>query len=137
MLSDDLKTIETARAAIEEVLADRVLGRNPVPYFAPTDLAGLPPTMQEAESRIRDDTTAFNRTRASIYMCLAAAHAALQVTLSLMDETSSVSHRDGARKLMELADDAEEASQAAHHASMLLMGREMPFSDESIEIRRG
>ena len=62
MLSDDLKTIETA---------------------------GLPPPMQETESRIRDDTTSFNRTR------------------------------------------------AAHHASMLLMGREMPRSDESIEIRRG
>ncbi|CAN7773992.1 hypothetical protein LJR290_007685 [Variovorax sp. LjRoot290] len=137
MLSDEPKTIDDARAAIEAVLANRALSKNPVPYFAPTDLAGLPPMKQEAELRVRDDTALFNRTRASIYMCLTAAHAALEVTLALMDEDLNLSHRDGARKLMALANGAEAASEAAHHASLVLMGRETPPVDESVEIRRG
>jgi hypothetical protein len=137
MIDEELSTIESARCAIETVLADRALGKNPVPYFAPTDLAGLPPAMQEAELRVREDTVLFNRTRASIYMCLTAAHAALEVTLSLMDESLSLSHRDGARKLMTLADHAEAASEAAHHASLVLMGRATPPADNSMEIRRG
>jgi hypothetical protein len=92
--------------------------------------------MQEAEERVRDDTSLFNRTRASVYMCLTAAHTALEATLLLMDENLSLTHRDGARKLMAIADNAEAASEAAHHASLVLMGHEPPPPDETLEIRR-
>lgn len=137
MISDELKAIASARALVEGILANRIVSRNPVPYFAPTNLGGLPPTMQEAEGRIRDDTELFNRIRASIFMCLTAADAALAATEGLMDETLSFSHRDGARKLLALADSAESASEAAHHACLVLMGKEKPPVDESIEIWRG
>ncbi len=137
MISDEVRNIEMARNAIETALAERALGRNPVPYFAPTDLGSMSPTMQEAELRVRDDTMRFNRTRASIYMCLTAAHAALEVALSLMDHGPALPHRDNARRLIMLAEHAELASEAAHHANQVLLGREQPASDESFEVKRG
>ncbi len=136
MENPDLETLDKARAAIEEVIATRYLGMQPVPYFAPTDIGVLPPTMQEAELRIQEENDYGNRVRASIHMCLTASAVALQVGQTLMKDFTLLDPAQRKAELIKCAEDAMAAADAARHASAMLSGDEQPESDSLMDVIR-
>jgi hypothetical protein len=135
MPSHEVVDIDQARIVLERVIAERELSKNPVSYFAPTDVSFLEPSRQDADKRLRHDTELSNRSRAAVYMCLTAAAAALQVCVSLMDENNNVSAAEREENFASLADDAQAAGEAACQAGMVLIGKDSPEVDESIEVK--
>ncbi|VTU30570.1 MULTISPECIES: hypothetical protein [unclassified Variovorax] len=132
----DLNTVVKARRAIEEVIAGRRLGTAAVPYFAPTDLGGLPASIQEAELRIKEDNDHGNRVRAAIHMSLTAAAAALKVSEDLMEGFAELPSSERQLELARCSTNARAASDAAGHAAAVLAGEESPKSDSMMEIKR-
>lgn len=132
----DLDTVERARKAVEEVIASRRLGMAAVPYFAPTNLGGLPASIQEAELRIKEDNDHGNRVRAAIHMSLTAAAAALKLSEELMEGFADLPSRERQLELARCATDARAAGAAAGHAAAVLSGEESPKSDSMMEIKR-
>ncbi len=132
----DLDTVMKARTAIEQVIAGRHLGNTAVPYFAPTDLGVLPPSMQEAEQRVQQDTDFGNRVRAAIHESLTAAAKALKVSEELMRDGVSLEPHERQRELTRCSANARAASEAAAHAAAVLAGDEAPKSDSMMEIKR-
>ena len=136
MQSHEFIAVDQARIALESVIAERELSKNPVPYFAPTGIGFQEEDVQAAEKRLRDEAELSNRSRAAVYMCLTAAAAALQVCLALMDEEGDVAPERRMENFASLADDAQAVGEAAYQAGMVLLGKDSPETDESIEIRR-
>jgi len=132
----DLDTVEKARKTIEEVIAARRLGTAAVPYFAPTDLGGLPASIQAAELRIKEDNDHGNRVRAAIHMSLTAAAAALKVSENLMEGFAELPPQARQIELIRCAAAARAASDAAAHAAAVLAGEESPKADSMMEIKR-
>ena len=132
----DLDTVKKARTAVEQVIAGRHLGTSAVPYFAPTDLGVLPPSVQEAEQRVQEDTDFGNRVRAAIHESLTAAAKALKVSEELMRDFVSLEPHQRQRELTRCSANARAASDAAGHAAAVLAGDEAPKSDSMMEIKR-
>jgi hypothetical protein len=136
MENSDLKTLETARTAVEEVIAGRRLGVQAVPYFAPTDLGVLPQSTQEAEQRLQEENDYGNRVRAGIHMSLTAAAAALRVSETLMKDFAYLAPGERKRELSKCSSRARAVSDAAAHAAAVLIGEEAPKTDSMTEIKR-
>lgn len=64
--SSDLEVVQETLRSIEALLVARQYSSPAVPYFEPTNMAGLPPAMQESELQNRDEITYGNRIRASV-----------------------------------------------------------------------
>lgn len=136
MITKELDALKSARAAIEEVIAERYMGMDPVPYFSPTDIGELPAPFQEAEERVKADTDYGNRVRASIHLCLTAAAVALQVSESLMENFAPPDPKERQAQMSRCAEDAIGAAAAANHAALILVGEEQVEGDTLMDVIR-
>ena len=136
MNTKELDALKSARSAIEEVIAERYMGLEPVPYFSPTDIGALPAPLQEAEQRVKEDTDYGNRVRASIHMCLTAAAVALQVSESLMENFAPADPKERQAQLSRCAEDAIAAAAAANHAALILVGEQQVEGDTLMDVIR-
>lgn len=136
MKSEDLKTIENARMAIEEIVTARYFGVQAVPVLGATDFDQLPPALQEVERRISEQNEHGNRLRVGIHMCLSAASVALQVSHDLMHDFPDLSAEERAKALLKCSEDAMAAADAARHAAAVLAGEEPPETESFFESSR-
>ncbi|MDM0042586.1 hypothetical protein QTH89_08265 [Variovorax sp. J22G21] len=136
MESPDLGTVQKALALVEQAISGRSHATSAVPYFAPTDIGGLPPAAQEAELRNEEEIAYGNRVRAGVHMSLAAAAASLRVCEALMKDSSQVPYSERQQELQRCAEDAQASKDLADHAIAVLAGRVPPKSDAMTEIRK-
>lgn len=136
MESPDLGTVQKALSLIEQAMTERSHATAAVPYFAPTELGGLPPTMQEAELQKAEEIAYGNRLRAGIHAAMAAARTSLRVCEALMQDTAELDYRARQKQMLRCATDAQAASKLAEQASAILQGREAPKTDAATEIKK-
>ncbi|RYH63635.1 MAG: hypothetical protein EON54_07710 [Alcaligenaceae bacterium] len=136
MDSPDLETVEQTLCSIEALLSARQYSLPAVPYFEPTNLAGLPPAMQESELQNRDEIAYGNRVRASVQSSLASAAASLRICSELLKNSVEKTHAERATELLRLAVEAEEAVNLARDAAAMLSGRASPKADRFADIRK-
>ncbi|MDN8618056.1 hypothetical protein [Variovorax ginsengisoli] len=136
MKSLDLETVQMVRVALQEVISAREHGVHAVPYFAPTDIGALPPSEQEKELGVREETDYGNRARAGIHLTLSAAVSALEVAEVLMRDLTIVDSRDRKRELLRCSLNARMARDAAAEAAAVLSGQQAPKSDARVEVNR-
>ncbi|RYF76827.1 MAG: hypothetical protein EOO22_00880 [Comamonadaceae bacterium] len=118
----DLETLIKARAAIEEIIAERYSGLTRVPYFAPTDIGGFPAPVQIAELKIKEEAEYGNRVRSAIHMCLTASAVAMQVAETLMKNFATVEPARRHKFLKVCAEDVAAAADLSRHTARLLSG---------------
>jgi len=136
MQSLDLETVQTVRVALQEVISAREHGVHTVPYFAPSDIGTLPPSEQEKELGVQQETDYGNRVRAGIHMMLSAAVSALEVAEVLMRDFAIVDPKDRKRELIRCSLNARIARDAAAEAAAVLSGQQAPKSDARVEVNR-
>ncbi|MDM0030347.1 hypothetical protein [Variovorax saccharolyticus] len=132
----DLEVLESARRALEGVMAGRYLGMQAVPYFAATDLGELSPSAAELEKRRREEHDHGNRVRAGLHVVLTAAAGAIEIGKNLMQCLGDPSDPRSSREMIQCAADARVVSEASLHASRLLSGEQAPAPDTVMEIAR-
>lgn len=136
MESPDLGTVQKALSLIEQAMTERSHAAAAVPYFAPTELGGLPPSMQEAELQKAEEIAYGNRLRAGVHTAMASARISLRVCEALMQDTADVDYRARLKEMMRCADEAQTAGKLAERASAILNGRVAPKADASTEIKK-
>lgn len=136
MESPDLGTVQQTLRSIEAVIGGRQHAAPAVPYFAPTDIGGLPPAMQESEMSNREEIAYGNRVRASIQMSLESAAASLRVCAALMKDSTEAPYSQRLDELLRCGGEAEEAVNLAKNAAALITGRTLPKADPLTDIRR-
>ena len=92
------------------------------------------PAQQRAELQLQLEEELGGRVRAAIHLCLSAASVAVEVGHALMDKFSEISGEERAALLARCAEDAQAASDAAHHAAAVLAQEEPPETDAFFEI---
>ena len=136
MESPDLGTVQQTLRSIESVISGRQHAVPAVPYFAPTDIGGLPPAMQESEMLNREEIAYGNRLRASIQMSLESAAASLRVCAELMKDSAQATYSQRIDELLRCGGEAEEAISLAKNAAALITGRTLPKPDPLTDIRK-
>ena len=136
MDSPDIETVRKALAKVEEAIGARYHAASPVPYFAPTDIGNLPPSMQEAELRTAEETAYGNRVRAAIQTSLAAAAASLRICETLLKDSSQVDYSERLQALNACAVRSATAGALTGHATAILAGKLIPKSDPKTEIKK-
>lgn len=136
MESPDLVPIQNVLRSVEEVINGRQHSAPAVPYFAPTDIGGLPAALQESERQNKEEIAYGNRVRASIQLSLAAAAASLRVCAVLMKDSAGASHAQKIDELRRCAIEAEAAREFAKDATDILAGRALPKADPMTDIRK-
>ncbi|MGJ7498433.1 hypothetical protein ACSFA8_25690 [Variovorax sp. RT4R15] len=136
MESPDLELIKKALSLIEEAINGRLHAASAVPYFAPTDIGGLPPAVQEAEMRNEEQINYGNRVRAGVHLSLASASAALNGCALLMEDYSQKKHTERQADMERGGANAQSARDLAARASAVLFGRESPKLDTGTEIKK-
>ena len=136
MEAPDIEIVRRALAMIDGAISARQHGAAAVPYFAPTDIGMLPPSMQEVELQTAEEVAYGNRVRAAIQMSLAASAASLRVCEDLMGDGSQVSYVDRLKALHATAMASEAAGALTGQATAILAGRVVPKQDPKTEIRK-
>ncbi len=136
MESPDLGTVQKALALVEQAMDERSHASAAVPYFAPTEIGGLPPSKQEAELRNAEEIAYGNRLRAGVHVAMASASASLRVCEALMKDLSQMEYPDRVRNMHRCATEAHSAAGLAEHAAAVLEGREPPKADTRTEIKK-
>lgn len=131
-----LGTVKAARRALEMVLADSELDKNPVPYFEPTNLGGLPDLLQDRERSAQIENDQCNRIRAASHLCLQAASAAMVAALQLDDVPINISIVERDRHLVKAEQRIHEFVELAAYAAAILGGHLQPPSDGTVSISR-
>lgn len=136
MDSPDLEAVQQTLRSIEALLVARQYSSPAVPYFEPTNMAGLPPAMQESELQNRDEITYGNRIRASIQLSLASAAASLRICSELLENSAGKTYAERSTEMLRCAVEAEEAVNLARDAAAMLSGRVSPKADPFTDIRK-
>ena len=136
MESPDLETVQKALELVEHAIRERSHASAAVPYFALTNLGGLPPAMQEAELRNKDEIMYGNRVRAGVHMSMASAAASLRACERLMADLTHLEFRDRQKEMLRCAGETQAAKELAEHATAILSGREAPRPDAMTEIKK-
>jgi hypothetical protein len=136
MESPDLGTIQKALALVDQTMRERSHASAAVPYFAPTEIGGLPPPMQEAELRNAQEIAYGNRVRAGVHAAMASAAASLRVCEALMRDLSPMDYASRIEAVTRCAEQAQSAARMANYSAAVLDGRESPKADARTEIKR-
>ncbi|VWX62385.1 conserved hypothetical protein [Burkholderiales bacterium 8X] len=130
MLSQDIEALDRAKFAIGEVIEARYLGsQSSVVLAQSTDFAHLEPALQ-AEERKR--AAAFDlgaRVRAAIQLFLSSSRVSIELSQKLMSDFPECSPERASELLLQCAEDALAASDAARHAAAVLAHEESPEID--------
>ncbi|WP_156481084.1 hypothetical protein [Variovorax sp. PAMC 28711] len=136
MESPDLGAVQKALALVKNAMSERSHATAAVPYFAPTEIGVLPPSMQEAELRNAEEIAYGNRVRAGVHAALASAAASLRVCEALMKDLSQMEYPERLRESQRCANEAQSSARLAEHSAAILEGRELPKVDAKTEIRK-
>ncbi len=136
MESPDLQTIQKALELVEHAIRERSHACAAVPYFAPTNIGGLPPAIQEAELRNKDEIVYGNRVRAGVHMSMASAAASLRACEGLMGDNTHLEVRERQKDMLQCAGETQAAKELAERATAILSGRETPRLDAMTEIKK-
>lgn len=131
-----LSTVKAARRALELVLADGELDKNPVPYFELTNLAGLPELVQDRERNARIENDQGNRIRAASHFCLQAATAAMSAALELDDMPMNIAQVERDRHFFRAEQQINEFVELAVFAAAILGGHRQPPSNDTVIISK-
>jgi len=129
MNDHDLVALREAKSLLDDIVASRYLGVQLSSTLPLANFGELSPAEQEAELRLRLEEELGSRVRAAIHLCLSAASVAVEVGHALMEKFSEVDGEERAALLARCAEDAEAASDAAHHAAAVLAHKEPPETD--------
>lgn len=136
MESPDLGNVQKALALVEEAMRERSHATAAVPYFAPTEIGGLPPSMQEAELRNAEEIAYGNRVRAGVHVAMASAVESLRVCEALMRDQSQMEYSERVRQVVRGGAQLQSAGRLAAHSAAILEGRETPKADAMMEIKK-
>lgn len=131
-----LSTVKAARRAIEMVLAESDLDKNPVPYFEPTNLGGLTAPLQDRERSAQFENDRSNRIRAVSHLCLQATRAAMSAALQLDDVPMNITAIERDRHLLKSERQIQELIELAAYAAAILAGQMPPPSDGTVSVSK-
>ena len=116
----ELALITSALAAIENLLARARDDSPEVPFFGPTELAGLPPDAQQA-AQLKEEVSYRARPRESaIHFCLMSAGALLDVSRTLLKLPENPSPQEQASQWRALSSHTKIAGRTAYRAALIL-----------------
>lgn len=118
--SDELALIESALAAIQEVLARASEDQQPVPFHAVTMLAGLPDDERQALERIEVESYRARPEDSAVHFCLRSATALLDVSYSLLHQDDAQTPQQHEQHWKRLVVDTKTAGRAAYRAALIL-----------------
>ncbi len=118
---DEVALVESALAAIEQLLARAASDQAPVPFFGATDLAALPDEQREASLRIEAESYRLRPEQSAIHFCLRSASALLDVSHALMLQRPYTSPQDREHQLKRLVAHTKTAGRSAYRAALILM----------------
>jgi hypothetical protein len=118
---DEVALIESALAAIEQVLARAAADQEPVPFHGETLLAGLPAEEREALMRIEAESYRTRPDHSAIHFCLRSATALLDVSQQLLRPPVHPSPQQQEYELKRLVAHTKTAGRAAYRAALILM----------------
>jgi len=130
----DLATLMEAKSLLDGIVASRYLGVPSSSSLLVANLGNLSPAQQQAELQLQLEEELGGRVRAAIHLCLSAASVAVEVGHALMDKFSEIGGEERAALLARCAEDAQAASDAAHHAAVVFAQKEPPETDAFFEI---
>jgi len=118
---DEVALIESALAAIEQVLARAAADQEPVPFHGETHLAALPEEEREALLRIEAESYRTRPDHSAIHFCLRSATALLDVSQQLLRPPADPSPQQQEYQLKRLVAHTKTAGRAAYRAALILM----------------
>lgn len=118
--------LETARAAIEQVLACSHDDDIVVPFHCLTELAGLPAEAREAVQRAEEKSYRERPVQSALHFCLVSASALLDVSQSLMNRPVDPSPQEQEHAWKTLATYTKIAGRSAYRAALILADPAVP-----------
>lgn len=136
MRSTNFSAVRAAKRAVDLVLGEGAQDKNPVPYFEPTNMGGLPDVIQRREHDARLENDQGNRMRAASYLCLQSASEALAVAVDMGELAIDLSLAQRAQRLAAAAEQMRLAAALASEAAAVFAGNADPRSDGSITVSK-